>query len=152
MISLESSDVNNPESGAGKGNSALVSQGILSEKSQKLSKTNQVNSYKKALNSVNSSNLSKSVRGELFKPEDVPGPGAYEMKNDHSGPAFSFSGKIKSKIGDSPGPGAYSPKLAPVNSRGVIASRSARKEFIQIQDTPGPGKYDSYSSLKDAPS
>ncbi|MBK8156555.1 MAG: hypothetical protein IPK55_11435 [Streptococcus sp.] len=49
--------------------------------------------------------------GEKLKerdPEDLPGPGNYELKSKiQEGPQYSVGGKIESKFNDNPGPGQY---------------------------------------------
>ena len=50
-----------------------------------------------------------------------------------------------------PGPGAYDPKLAPNNLSIAFTNKSKREELVQIQDTPGPGRYEINKPLNKSP-
>ena len=90
----------------------------------------------------NKSTLPKSARPDLFRCESLPGPGNYEVSYKKSGPSYSFSGKSNKKTVESPGPGAYDPKIISSKSGYAVAAKDQRKDFIHVQDTPGPGQYD----------
>ncbi|OMJ78832.1 hypothetical protein SteCoe_21276 [Stentor coeruleus] len=68
-----------------------------------------------------------------------PGPGAYSIISKISGPAFSLSGKPKSRVESlTPGPGTY---LIP--PRRVVCPKfsPARERPIKVPDKIGPGSY-----------
>lgn len=98
---------------------------------------------------TNSSALAKD------KPSKQPGPGQYpQVKADTDKFARSASYSIGGSTGSAkawgamPGPGAYSPTMAAFVSPKYPFSTDSRLKSLKRSTTPGPGAYDSKSTLE----
>ncbi|KAJ7537213.1 hypothetical protein O6H91_12G103300 [Diphasiastrum complanatum] len=85
-----------------------------------------------------------SISGKCrsFVREILPGPGAYALHNEDTGPSFSIMGRRSKSTGrdEIPGPGSYSPdermpRASPAFSIGNRHGKRAKEE------NPGPGTY-----------
>mmetsp|Transcript_14375 Transcript_14375/g.36745 ORF Transcript_14375/g.36745 Transcript_14375/m.36745 type:complete len:236 (-) Transcript_14375:116-823(-) len=94
-------------------------------------------------------------RREGKKPSEVPGPGAYEVELDHtvntlatvpSSPKFGFGTAQREalRLQMSPGPGAYT---VDSDASGPKFSMPSRRDIRKSLDTPGPGQYESNTTL-----
>ena len=125
--------------------SCLVRKGGSMNKSARFSDTKDITPGPGAYNEFSEKkygqSIGKSVRKELFYKESSPGPGTYEVHNKKS-LSFTFYRQIDLVIPETPGPGAYSTEKTFKTPNVSFIAQTKRKEFIQILDTPGPGRYE----------
>lgn len=98
------------------------------------------------LATASSTVFSKTKRETLEKYPETPGPGLYNMPKLPTGPKYTLCSRTVSKSPVSPGPGSYNISTMD-KPRLVTFSKSERKIVIGRSDTPGPGHYNSLSSL-----
>ena len=83
-----------------------------------------------------------TIRGkpEERRPEDLPGPGMYELPEQERR-GFTIGGRKEDKIPMGPGPGQYEHRdLVGVDAPG--ATIRGRPEERAPEDKPGPGMYE----------
>ncbi len=89
--------------------------------------------------------LGSSSRKGLEKNADIPGPGAYNIKDSTELPKFSIPKSNVSLIKSTnvPGPGKYDPKLvANTQYQSIAINKDDRKPFYDEKKyIPGPGQY-----------
>ena len=89
--------------------------------------------------------VATSKRSKSSRPNDLPGPGAYEIPNNRDGVKFSIRGRPEDKkLSNIPGPSDYYTERAHLHTRERSPSyRMGHSERKIIKDDfkPGPGSY-----------
>ena len=85
-------------------------------------------------------------RPEERHPEDLPGPGNYELPEASSSKGFTIGQKKEHKIPSGPGPGQYEGTPKQTLKSFTIGTR---KQERPLEDLPGPGAYPEHSPQKE---
>ena len=102
-------------------------------------------SYDFSQKKISSDALSFSLKGRVkgVKPNENPGPGAYDQKTPTKILTFNIgmSGRSKSISPDVPGPGAYTYSNKNIGKEGPLFTLKSRINHNEVvrNDSPGPG-------------